>query len=149
MVVAGNAIETPRLLLLSKESTLAPTGVANRSGQVGQNLMDHLQGQGATLLADPIYPFRGPPTTVGIDAFRDGADRSHRAASRMSIGNDGWGRTEALYDTLATLVDGGAIGGELRAQLHDRITRQFRISSTEMLPKATNTVTLRRQTSMI
>lgn len=39
-VLAAHAIETPRLLLNSRTEAL-PNGVANRSGQVGRNLMDH------------------------------------------------------------------------------------------------------------
>ena len=41
--VAGNAIETPRLLLLSA-SSLHPDGLANSSGQVGRNYMRHTTG---------------------------------------------------------------------------------------------------------
>ncbi|MEF8852355.1 MAG: GMC family oxidoreductase [Haloarculaceae archaeon] len=40
-VLAGGAIETPRLLLLS-ESEQYPDGLANSSGAVGRYLMDHL-----------------------------------------------------------------------------------------------------------
>ena len=41
--VAGNSIETPRLLLLS-ESPQHPDGLANSSGQVGRNYMRHTTG---------------------------------------------------------------------------------------------------------
>src|SRR6516165_4291773 len=40
-VIAANAIETPRLLLMSKNSGRTEKGVANRSDLVGRNLMDH------------------------------------------------------------------------------------------------------------
>ncbi|MRI55310.1 GMC family oxidoreductase [Methylobacterium sp. DB1607] len=142
-VVAAHAIETPRLLLASQDPDTAPAGVANGSDQVGRNLMDHLQGQGAALVAEPLYPFRGPPTTVGIDSFRDGAFRTDYAAFRLSIGNDGMGRSETPYAALGRLVDDGLIGMELRTALRDRLSRQFRISySTEMLPRPSNRVTL-------
>ena len=39
-VIAAHAIETPKLLLMSKQPH-APNGVANASDQVGRNLMDH------------------------------------------------------------------------------------------------------------
>jgi glucose dehydrogenase len=39
-VLAAHAIETPRLLLASN-SPAAANGVANGSGQVGRNLIDH------------------------------------------------------------------------------------------------------------
>ena len=40
-MVAGNAIETPRLLLMSRNGGKTPNGVANSSDMVGRNLMDH------------------------------------------------------------------------------------------------------------
>jgi len=136
VVLAAHAIESAKLLLLS--------GIANGSDQVGRNLMDHLQGYGGGILPEPVYPFRGPPTTSGIDAFRDGHFRSDEAAFRMSLGNDGWGRQESPYETVARLVrDEGRFGGELRRRIEDRITRMFRISySTEQLPDPRNRVTL-------
>jgi glucose dehydrogenase len=142
-VLAAHAIESPRLLLASRDADTAPNGVANGSDQVGRNLMDHLQGQYAAVVPTPLYPFRGPPTTVGIDNFRDGAFRSTHAAFRLSIGNDGMGRVESPYKALEKQLDAGLIGSELRTALGDRLTRQFRISySTEMLPSSCNRVTL-------
>ncbi|HEY4042518.1 MAG TPA: GMC family oxidoreductase [Rhodopila sp.] len=41
--VAGNAVETPRLLLNS-ESSKYPDGLGNSSGQVGRNFMRHMSG---------------------------------------------------------------------------------------------------------
>ena len=40
-VIAANAIETPRLLLMSKNGGTTINGVANSSGLVGRHLMDH------------------------------------------------------------------------------------------------------------
>jgi choline dehydrogenase-like flavoprotein len=147
VVIAAHAIETAKLLLMSAcERT--PNGVANSSDQVGRNLMDHLQGAGAALALEPLFPFRGPPTTSGIDNFRDGAFRSTRSAFRMSIGNDGWGRVETPYATVLKLVrEENLFGNELKERLAARVTRQFRISySTEMLPNPENRVTLSDQT---
>ena len=142
-VLAAHAIESPRLLLASKSADAAPNGVANCSDQVGRNLMDHLQGQYAGVTASPLYPFRGPPTTVGIDNFRDGPFRSTHAAFRLSIGNDGMGRVKSPYKSLQKQIDAGLIGSELRTALENRLIRQFRISySTEMLPSPGNRVTL-------
>jgi choline dehydrogenase-like flavoprotein len=145
VVIAANAIETAKLLLMAK-SEGAPNGLANSSDQVGRNLMDHLQGEVVCLTPEPIYPFRGPPTTCGIDGFRDGAFRTEHAAFRMSIGNDGWGRSETLATTLGNLLDEGITGTKLQQQLRDRVTRQLRISySTEVLPNPDNRVQLSDQ----
>ena len=83
-ILAANAIEGSILLLYNQ--------LAMGSGLVGKNLMDHPQGYGVGIYKDPIYTFRGPPTTSGIDVFRDGGFRKNSAAFRISIGNDGWSR---------------------------------------------------------
>lgn len=146
VILAAHAVESPKLLLMSACES-APNGVANRSDEVGRNLMDHLQGQGGALLPQPVYPFRGPPTTSGIDAFRDGVFRNRRAAFRMSLGNDAWGRLgsprDVLVNELLNVKNEPLFGAELRRRFADKITRQFRISySSEMLPRAHNRVTL-------
>ena len=146
VVLAAHAVESPKLLLMSKGEYAPAGGVANSSDQVGRNLMDHLQGQGGAILPQPVYPFRGPPTTSGIDVFRDGAFRGKRAAFRMSLGNDAWGRLSSPRDVLLKELlpaEGTLFGAELRQRFSDRVTRQFRISySTEMLPHSDNRVTL-------
>ena len=43
VAIAGNSVETPRLLLNS-ESSMFSDGMANSSGQVGQNFMRHMTG---------------------------------------------------------------------------------------------------------
>lgn len=137
VVLAAHTIESAKLLLYSN--------IANSSGQVGRNLMDHPQGAGGCLSPEPLFPFRGPPTTSGIDVFRDGPFRREHAAFRMSLGNDGWGqRIEAPVVTLQNLVDQQKLfGTRLRDALRDHLTRQFRISfSTELLPDPENRVTL-------
>ena len=146
VVVAAHAIETPKLLLMSK-SDRAPNGVANSSDQVGRNLMDHLQGTVTALAKEKLFPFRGPPTTAGIDVFRDGPFRSTMSAFRMSLGNDGWLRRGApLSDVLEAVRNQKLFGSALKAHLDDRVTRQFRISySTEQLPDPENRVVLSDQ----
>lgn len=134
VVLAAHAIETPLLLL---NSGLAP------ASPVGANLMDHLQGYGLCLMPQPVYPFRGPPVTSGIDVWRDGLWRAERAAFRVSIGNDGWGRPEPLELTARRAIDAGLWGPALRNSIRDRATRMLRLSySTEMLPERTNQVRL-------
>ena len=66
VVMAANAIETPKILLMSNGGA----GVANRSGQVGQNLMDHpiALSYGLSAQDEPVYPQRGPLSTAGIES---------------------------------------------------------------------------------
>src|ERR1700726_1166456 len=56
--VAGNSIETPRLLLLS-ESSKYPDGLANSSGQVGRNYMRHTTGSVFGVFKEPVHFYRG------------------------------------------------------------------------------------------
>src|SRR6266581_4525071 len=62
--VAGNSIETPRLLLLSQSSKFA-NGLANSSGQVGRNYMRHMTGSVYAVFDRPVRMWRGT-TMAGI-----------------------------------------------------------------------------------
>jgi choline dehydrogenase-like flavoprotein len=62
--VAGNSIETPRLLLLSASNKF-PDGLANSSGQVGRNYMRHMTGSVYAAFKQPVNMFRGT-TMAGI-----------------------------------------------------------------------------------
>jgi choline dehydrogenase-like flavoprotein len=61
VVVAANAVESPRLLLLSK-SRRFPTGLANSSGLVGKYFMEHLGVFRYGRFADRLDPWRGIPS---------------------------------------------------------------------------------------
>ncbi|HTK21320.1 MAG TPA: GMC family oxidoreductase [Mucilaginibacter sp.] len=133
-VLAANAIESAKILLMSD--------LANGSDQVGRNLMDHPQGEGQCIVNEPVFPFRGPPTTSGIDKFRDGDFRAKTAAFRLSMGNDGGGRSNPPQGVLSNLANDD-FGVVLRQKLKARVTTQFRISFlAEMLPSPDNRVTL-------
>jgi choline dehydrogenase-like flavoprotein len=142
-VLAANAIETPRLLLNSPNETM-PNGVANSSDQVGRNLMDHPAQLSWALAHEPMWPYRGPLSTSGIENVRDGAFRKERPAFRIEIGNDGWSwPTGAPTSTAADLarlgLRGPALGGALRSQA----SRHLRLTSLiEQLPDPDNRVTL-------
>ena len=56
--VAGNSIETPRLLLNSA-SSLYQDGLANSSGQVGRNYMRHMSGAVWAIFHKPVRMYRG------------------------------------------------------------------------------------------
>ena len=165
-IIAANAIETPRLLLMSKNSGRTPNGVANRSDLVGRNLMDHPYYVAWGLMPPNkpnkrVYPYRGPLITSGIEELRDGAFRSQRGAFRVDIGNEGWnflagGRGGDPNRTTLDFVNGtnssdvnaaplgaGLFGRELATRLNDVITRQFRVGFlVEQTPDAGNRVTL-------
>ncbi len=135
VILAAHAIESSILLLNSN--------LANSSKTVGKYLMDHLQGYGLGLSKTQMFPFRGPPTTSGIDVFRDSDLRKQSAPFRISLGNDAWGRAESPQKTIQDTIDKKIFGIQLRTTIEDKITRQFRFSySTEVLPDENNYVTL-------
>lgn len=141
IVLAAHAIETPKILLMSN-------GLANSSGQVGRNLTDHVQFELIATFPEQLFPFRGPQSIASIEDFRDGAFRNQRSAFRMTIGNDGWGRTGSPATVIAGLLDKnrpdkGLYGSKLPDAVADEIPRMVRLSfSTEMLAEAKNRIEL-------
>ncbi|WP_440874199.1 GMC family oxidoreductase [Thalassotalea sp. PLHSN55] len=113
-ILAAHAIETPKLLLMSDKNPGFENGVANSSDQVGRNLMDHVMYLGWGLSKDPIYPYRGPLSTSGIESLRDGEFRDKRSAYRIEIGNEGW--QWAANDPATTLAD--FVFGQNNSQLN-------------------------------
>jgi choline dehydrogenase-like flavoprotein len=61
VVVAGYAVETPRLLLLSANGR-HPQGLANRSGLVGRYLMAQLNQASWGTMDDEVRWYKGPPS---------------------------------------------------------------------------------------
>ena len=86
-VLAAHAIETPRLLLNSRSEAM-PNGVANSSDQVGRNLMDHPVQLSWALAREPVWPYRGPLSTSGIENFRDGQFRKDRRGADQHLLED-------------------------------------------------------------
>jgi len=157
-VLAAHAIETAKILL---NSPLGSSTVANKSDQVGRNLMDHPVQLNYALAQNQVYPYRGPLATSGVESLRDGSFRTQRAAFRMEMGNEGWNwATGDPYSTVNALitqganpisgpnhtVNGGQFGLQLKQQVNAILTRQFRFGSlVEQLPLATNRVQLSTQ----
>jgi len=77
--VAGNSIESPRLLLNSASSKF-PDGLANSSGQVGKNYMRHTTGSVYAIFEKPVHMYRGT-TMAGIIQ-----DEAHNDPSRGFVG---------------------------------------------------------------
>lgn len=60
--VAGNVVETARLLLNSK-SNMFPDGLANRADQVGRHYTKHLHGFISAVMPGPVNGYRGARQT--------------------------------------------------------------------------------------
>jgi choline dehydrogenase-like flavoprotein len=86
VILAAHAVESVKILLMSNGGQ----GIANGSGQLGCNLMDHLCYLGYGLSNKQGFPYRGPRSGSGIESLRDGPFRSRRSAWRVDVGNVGW-----------------------------------------------------------
>ncbi|MFE0046362.1 GMC family oxidoreductase [Streptomyces albireticuli] len=128
VVLAAHAIENAKLLLVSR--------LAEHSGQVGRNLMDHPVLLTWGLMKHPVGPFRGPASTSGVESFRTGPARRRRAPFRIEIANWGWSWPAASPGSDVARLLGipgdsgqprgrGVFGKELRRRLGDGIGRQF------------------------
>lgn len=146
--VAGNSIESPRILLNSANSQ-HPDGLANSSGQVGRNYMRHTTGSMYAMFENPVHMYRGT-TMAGI--VRDEAVFNPKRGfaggfefETISLGlpfmaaflNPGaWGRdfTSALdnYDNLAGLW----IVGEDMPRAENRITLNHDVKDAFGMPVA-------------
>ncbi len=145
-VLAAHAVENAKLLLASN--------AANTSGQVGRNLMDHLCLLTWGLTPEEIGVYRGPGSTSGMPAFRDGSFRDKHASFRVELGNWGWNwPTISPFSDVYDFVNGftdtrgekheAIFGSALREKLTNHCTRQFRIAwELEQLPFSDNRITI-------
>ncbi|MEK6371161.1 MAG: GMC family oxidoreductase [Acidobacteriota bacterium] len=156
-VLAAHAIENAKLLLMSQDDK-GNKGIANSSDQVGRNLMDHVLYLSWALINpndDPIWGYRGPLATSGIESLRDGDFRKYRSSFRMEIGNEGWNFSASdPYNTTMDYIQGAnnallnpnkqRLGGlALVQKLNSLLTRQFRIGVMfDQAPLPENRVTL-------
>jgi len=140
-VLAAHAMEIPKLLLMSKQAG-APNGVANSSDQVGRNLMDHPIQLSYALTDAPVWPYRGPLSTSGVENSRSGDWRATRPSFRIEIGNDGWSwPTGAPADDAEALAAQGLRGKALQQAMLDRTSRELRFGTlTEQLPDPANRI---------
>ena len=132
--VAGNSIESPRLLLNSASSKF-PDGLANSSGQVGKNYMRHMTGSVYAVFDKPVHMYRGT-TMAGIiqDEARHDPSRGFVGGYEMetlSLGlpfmaafldPGGWGKDFAWWMDNYENMAGMWLVGEDMPQESNRIT---------------------------
>jgi choline dehydrogenase-like flavoprotein len=135
--VAGNAIESARLLLLS-ESPQHPDGLANSSGQVGKNYMRHLTGSVYGEFDRPVRMYRGE-TMAGIitDESRNDPDRGFVGGYYMQLLALG-------LPFYAAFLDPGGWGPDFAARMeaYERVAGMWLVG--EDMPQESNRVTLNR-----
>ncbi len=136
-VLAANGIETPRLMLLSAQDGAAD-GIANRSDQVGRNLMDHPGTQVTFDMPMPVWPGRGPQENTSILKFRDGDHRRRMSAKKLHL----WNGSSAA-GVASEAIKSGLTGTALATAVRDRAAHRCAISNFhEQLPDPENRLTL-------
>lgn len=136
-VLACNGIETPKLLLMSKDAR-NPNGLANSSDQVGRNMMDHPQLTMTLTLDEPYWAGVGPVVNSGIMETSQGAFRSEHAGAYFRFNNFARNR----FVTFAAL-NKGLVGKALDAEIR-RMTACTAdvVLAHEVLPDPDNRLTL-------
>jgi choline dehydrogenase-like flavoprotein len=140
VVVAGYAIETPRLLLNSATSRF-PDGLANSSGLVGRNLMVQTNQGVWGVMDDEIRWYKGPPS-LAITEHWNYQDAGKDFAGGYAIMSQG-----PLPIAWATTQAGRGLWGEALRNEMDKYNHQVGLKIVgEVLPDEKNRVTLAEET---
>ncbi len=133
--VAGNSIESPRLLLNSS-SSMFPDGLANSSGQVGRNYMRHMTGSVYAVFEDPVHMYRGT-TMAGIIS-----DESRFDPSRGFVGGFEMETLSLGVPFMAAFLNPGGWGREFTSAMdsYENMAGMWLVG--EDMPQESNGVTL-------
>lgn len=135
VAVAGNSLESPRLLLNSASSKF-PDGLANSSGQVGRNYMRHTTASVYAVFDKPVHLYRGT-TMAGI--VRDEAKND---PSRGFVGGYEMETISLGLPFMAAFVSPGAWGRDFTSILDDYPNMAGMWIIGEDMPQETNRITL-------
>ena len=133
--VAGNTIESPRLLLNSA-SAKYPDGLANSSGQVGRNYMRHMTGSVYAAFDKPVHMFRGT-TMAGVVQDEAGND-----PKRGFVGGYELETLSLGLPFMAAFLDPGAWGREFTRKMETYPAMAGMWLVGEDMPQESNRVTL-------
>ena len=135
--VAGNTIESPRLLLNSA-SEKYPDGLANSSGQVGRNYMRHVTGSVYGVFDEPVKMWRGT-TMAGIIQ-----DEAKLDPSRGFVGGYELETLSLGLPFMAAFLDPGSWGREFTTALdsYENMAGMWIVG--EDMPQADNRVTVNK-----
>ena len=133
--VAGNTIESPRLLLNSASAKF-PDGLANSSGQVGKNYMRHMTGSVYAAFDRPVHMFRGT-TMAGIIQ-----DEVENDPKRGFVGGYEMETLSLGLPFMAAFLDPGAWGRDFTRKMETYPNMAGMWLVGEDMPQETNRVTL-------
>jgi len=135
IAVAGNSIESPRLLLNSASARF-PDGLANSSGQVGKNYMRHMTGSVYAIFDKPVHMYRGT-TMAGIIR-----DESAHKPDRGFVGGYEMETLSLGVPFMAAFLDPGAWGRDFTAAMEGYPNMAGMWLVGEDMPQEKNGVTL-------
>ena len=134
-VVAAHAIESVRLLLLSR-SDRHPGGLANSSGTLGRFFMEHFATGMAGTVDQPLYPLRIGFATAHTLQYYDTPERRHMGAIKLTFYSGG--PTPAV---LAAESDVWGVG--LKRHIREVFGRSLAVAANvEQLPHEDNRIGL-------
>jgi choline dehydrogenase-like flavoprotein len=135
VAVAGNSIESPRLLLNSASAKF-PDGLANSSGMVGKNYMRHMTGSVYAIFDKPVNMYRGT-TMAGIIK-----DEGRNDPSRGFVGGYEMETLSLGLPFMAAFLDPGAWGRDFTQALdgYENMAGMWLVG--EDMPQEKNGVTL-------
>jgi choline dehydrogenase-like flavoprotein len=137
VAVAGNSIESPRLLLNS-ESSMFPDGLANSSGQVGRNYMRHTTGSVYATFEKPVHMYRGT-TMAGIIR-----DEARHDPSRGFVGGYEMETLSLGIPFMAAFLDPGGWGRSFTSALDQYVNMAGLWIVGEDMPQEDNRITLHK-----
>jgi len=135
VAVAGNSLESPRLLLNS-HSGMFPNGLANSSGQVGRNYMRHMTGSVYAVFDKPVHMYRGT-TMAGIIM-----DEAHHNPKRGFSGGYEMETLSLGLPFIVAFLNPGAWGRSFTTAIDGYPNMAGMWLVGEDLPQETNRVTL-------
>jgi len=133
--VAGNSIESPRLLLMSA-SNMFKDGLANSSGQVGKNYMRHMTGSVYAAFENTVNMYKGT-TMAGIVR-----DEARHDPSRGFVGGYELETLSLGVPFMAAFLDPGGWGSDFAWWMENYTKLAGMWIVGEDMPRETNRVTL-------
>jgi len=135
VAVAGNSIESPRLLLNSA-SSMFPDGLANSSGQVGRNYMRHMTGSVYGIFEQPVHMYRGT-TMAGVVR-----DEARNDTKRGFVGGYELETLSLGVPFMAAFLDPGGWGRSFSSAMDGYVNTAGMWLVGEDMPQETNRITL-------
>ncbi|MEZ0601154.1 GMC family oxidoreductase [Paraburkholderia sp. IW21] len=136
VVVAGYAIETPRLLLMSANAAF-PDGLANSSGLVGKNLMVQTNQAAWGVMDEEIRWYKGPPSLAMTEHW------NYTDTGKDFFGGYCYMSQGALPNAWASTQNGRGLWGDALLHEMEKYNHQVGLKIVgETLPQERNRVTL-------